>query len=448
MIYHLGVDDVDSPSGGCTTHLAVKLAALLVRSGARLVDYPNLVRLNPAVPWKTRGNGAVALRFESGRDPGDLLGMVAAAVEEYAAEFPNPKHQPAVALLEGAVPDAVRAIGKKALHDIVPLPLLERALEKSGVMTWTARGRRGLVGAVAAIGNEMLEGDFTFEALFYRVRENYGRPRLVDAESVAEAERASGGLLFLNYDESAGRLLAAPHGPDPVLLGIRGETAEAVAEAAKRVRVLEEVEAVVVFRTNQHTDAHLARVESLCQAFPYRCVWARGVVSRRPRRIQGGHVVLSISDGACEIDAAAYEPTKEFRDAVGELEVGDEVEALGCVRPPSPWHPATLNLEKLRVVRLAPKYVVLNPRCPRCGARMESAGRGKGYRCPKCGFRGSNLEKEKTPIPRRIREGWYQPPKHAFKHLMKPLERFGAGPKAFSYRPVDPFLKPPPGPGL
>ena len=64
MIIHLGIDDIDSLKGGCTTHLA----ALLVQSlseveGLSFLDYPNLVRLNPNIPWKTRGNGAVCFRL-------------------------------------------------------------------------------------------------------------------------------------------------------------------------------------------------------------------------------------------------------------------------------------------------------------------------------------------------------------------------------------------------
>lgn len=64
MLLHIGFDDTDSPSGGCTTYIAARLVDVLSGLGARFVDYPNLLRLNPNVPWKTRGNGAVCLRVE------------------------------------------------------------------------------------------------------------------------------------------------------------------------------------------------------------------------------------------------------------------------------------------------------------------------------------------------------------------------------------------------
>ncbi len=61
---HLGIDDTDSTKNGCTTYIAALLAEELEKLGAKFIDFPNLVRLNPNVPWKTRGNGALCLRFE------------------------------------------------------------------------------------------------------------------------------------------------------------------------------------------------------------------------------------------------------------------------------------------------------------------------------------------------------------------------------------------------
>jgi len=60
---HVAFDDTDSREGRCTTHLAFKVVEhLKKKQGAKLVDYPLLIRLNPNIPWKTRGNGAVCLR--------------------------------------------------------------------------------------------------------------------------------------------------------------------------------------------------------------------------------------------------------------------------------------------------------------------------------------------------------------------------------------------------
>ena len=62
MIY-VGIDDTDSLEGGCTTYLSSKVIDEL--SDLSLIGEPRLVRLNPNVPWKTRGNGAIALTFKN-----------------------------------------------------------------------------------------------------------------------------------------------------------------------------------------------------------------------------------------------------------------------------------------------------------------------------------------------------------------------------------------------
>ncbi|MEZ0393664.1 MAG: tRNA(Ile)(2)-agmatinylcytidine synthase [Desulfurococcaceae archaeon] len=425
---HIGLDDFDSPSGGCTTHLASRIVGELARRGAEFLDYPNLVRLNPAVPWKTRGNGAVAIRVLVGGEGEamDVLEMVEAIADEYAREFRNPKHQPAIAARLGEVSWELRHLGFLALHDVVPLDLAERLASKSGpgTIVRAPSGRRGIVGALAAVGNP-LEGDHTFELTIYREPGNYGSPRRVDEESVGRAEAESGGALIMNYDPETGRALAVPRGPDPVMLGLRAEQPGPLLEALPKICADEGAESAVLYRTNQHTDAHVLEVGGVAEAHPYRCVGLAARVSREPRRIEGGHVIFSVADGTGTLDVAAYEPTKRFRDRVQALAIGDLVYLVGCVRPPSSRHPATLNLEKLRVLELAEKYVLENPRCPRCGARMESAGRGKGFRCPKCGYTSRELGKVRRAIPRELAPGWYEPPRHAFKHLMKPVARFG-----------------------
>ena len=68
MILWVGVDDTDSLQGMCTTFLATEIIRDLTED-FDLIGYPRLVRLNPNIPWKTRGNGAVCLRFGAGVGP-------------------------------------------------------------------------------------------------------------------------------------------------------------------------------------------------------------------------------------------------------------------------------------------------------------------------------------------------------------------------------------------
>lgn len=423
---HIGLDDVDSPAGGCTTHLAVKIAHALLEKGIKFIDYPNLVRLNPAVPWKTRGNGAVAIRVEVS-DEGvieDIVGLTLAETDEYLREYSNPKHQPAIVFVIGDIPDYLEKYSGKALYDFIPMDYAMRIMGKLGekARSYTFRGKRGLIGSLAAVGYQMLSGDYTYELIAYRTREYLGKPRLIDEESIVEMDKATSGRTILNYDYETRRPLIVPKGPDPVLYGIRGEYPWDVLEASRYLRVYEPIEYMAIFRTNQHTDSHLHPLETICDAHPYMCVRVSGVVASKPRRIQGGHVVFKVCNECC-IDVAAYEPTKGFRKIVEKLEPGDKVEVGGCVRPGSSSHGITLNLEKIRVAELSRKVVYQNPVCPVCGRRMESAGRNKGFKCRYCGFRSRDLRKLEVVIPRDLEPGWYQPPLHAFKHLMRPLER-------------------------
>ncbi|HUW86389.1 MAG TPA: tRNA(Ile2) 2-agmatinylcytidine synthetase, partial [Methanoregula sp.] len=63
----IGIDDTDSPEGMCTTYLGAVLARRLIREGMRIRE-ARLVRLNPNVTWKTRGNAAIALHVDGNAD--------------------------------------------------------------------------------------------------------------------------------------------------------------------------------------------------------------------------------------------------------------------------------------------------------------------------------------------------------------------------------------------
>ena len=62
----IGIDDTDSLKGGCTTFVAQAIIKKLSENNYDIVGYPQLVRLNPNVPWKTRGNGAISIQIGVG----------------------------------------------------------------------------------------------------------------------------------------------------------------------------------------------------------------------------------------------------------------------------------------------------------------------------------------------------------------------------------------------
>ena len=61
----VAVDDTDSMKGNCTTFLATEIIREF--GDLDLIGNPRLVRLNPATPWKTRGNSTASRSSWSGR---------------------------------------------------------------------------------------------------------------------------------------------------------------------------------------------------------------------------------------------------------------------------------------------------------------------------------------------------------------------------------------------
>ena len=433
---HIGFDDTDSPRMGCTTYIAALLVEKLHKLEASFVDYPNLVRLNPNVPWKTRGNGALCLRIMCPENLVEEIKEIVVDTIEENADLEYAGTDPGAVFLLGEVPEKIKAFAKKTIQGVVKMEeALKLLKEFSGEAVGFKQGR-GIIGGLAAIG-ETLEGDHTFEIIAYRTQENRGTPRRVEAASVVEMDRKTAPLTFNNVDPETGRVLITPRGPDPILYGIRGEDAEAVKQGHEMVSSREEVERWVIFRTNHGTDAHLRKVRSISGVQPFNPVVVRGVVDREPKVIPGSHVIFSVKDETRHVDCAAYEPTGNLRKVAKRLIVGDVVEAYGGVRPASSKHPMTVNLEKLRILKMAPKIVFRNPLCPQCGKRMKSMGKGKGFRCDKCGFRSSNLQKISVKGERSLKEGLYVTPPRSQRHLTKPLCRYGKEKSGASKRMIE-----------
>ncbi|MEM2875890.1 MAG: tRNA(Ile)(2)-agmatinylcytidine synthase, partial [Candidatus Bathyarchaeia archaeon] len=324
VVLHVGIDDTDSPRGGCTTYIAALLVEELENRHAAFIEYPKLVRLNPNVPWKTRGNGAVSLSFVCPEDDVDEIKDVVTRIVEKNSDLGYPGTDPGIVFLEGDVPDELDLFAKTAISGMVEKGSALKLAKRFGADVRSFGDGRGVIGGLAAVG-ERLTGDHTYELLAYRTPKNRGSERKVDRDSVIVMDRLMHSETFNNFDYERGRILITPHGPDPILLGVRGESAEAVVKAYRMLRVEEPVERWVVFKTNQGTDAHLRKVDSIRELKPFYPVIVRGKVSERPRVIPGRHVIFSLSDGTAEVDCAAYEPTGTLRKVAARLEVGDYI---------------------------------------------------------------------------------------------------------------------------
>jgi len=422
---HIGFDDTDSPRKGCTTYVASLLVERLNDFSVRFVDYPNLVRLNPNVPWKTRGNGALCLRFCCSEDHVAKIKETAISIVEQNSDLEYRGTEPGVVFFtSSAVPVELKVFAKQAIQGIVKMKTALKLTNKFGAEAVGFKTGRGIIGALAAVGED-LSSDHTYELIAYRKPAKRGKPRQIDATSVFEMDRKTKSLTFNNVDPKTKRILITPHGPDPILYGIRGETASAVRRAHRMIRSLEPIERWTIFRTNHGTDAHLRTVAAISDVHPFNPVVVKGTVSQTPLIVPRRHVVFTISDQTGHIDCAAYEPTQELPKAAKQLLVGDVVEAHGGVRPASAKTPITVNLEKIRVLKLAPHVVLKNPLCPNCGKRMESMGADKGFRCERCGFRSSTMRKLAVEERRDLQRGLYVTAPRSQRHLTKPLDRYG-----------------------
>ncbi len=422
---HIGFDDTDSTRQGCTTYVAALLIEELEKFNARFLDYPSLVRLNPNVPWKTRGNGALCLRIEYPEDVEDELKQRVIDLIEAHSDLNWKGTDPGIVFLKrGEIPQELTSFAKKATTSIVTLKEATQLICKFNAEALGYNTQRGIIGALAAIGETFPE-DHTYELIAYRTAENCGAKRKVDEASIFKMDQALQPYTFNNVDTEKRRVIITPRGPDPILFGIRGETPEIVKKAFGTVKPLEPVERWVVFRSNQGTDAHLTHVAALNQILPYSSIVAKGVVSRRPEVVPVRHVVFAIKDETGDVDCAAYEPTGALRKIARELVVGDVVEVYGAVRKASKNRPLTINLEKIKVLQLAPKVLQQNPMCPKCGKRLKSMGKGQGVRCEKCGTRYSDLAKVEVGLPRELKVGLYVTSTRSQRHLTKPLRRYG-----------------------
>jgi tRNA(Ile2)-agmatinylcytidine synthase len=391
----------------CTTYLAAVLAERLERFGVH--GYPRLVRLNPNIKYKTRGNAALCIILEHG-PVDEIERIVVRAVEEYG-RFEDENTNPGVVIHEGVVPEEARSFALRVVRDVVDIEEAAEIARRNGMRVHRFKNGRGIIGALASIGLEMY--DYTYELLAYRMPESLERPRYLDKESVYAMDDATYPDTWDNVDLRNKVIVFSPHTPDPVLYGIRGESPAVLLKAREMLRT-EPVERSQIFITNQGTDMHLMDAK-IAETQDDRSYILNGFVTDRPTTIEGGHVFFHIEQEGEAIGCAAFEPTKNFRETVNRLIKGDEVRVFGSVKDD------TMNLEKLEVVRLAEEYRRVPPKCPECGKSMESVGKDKGYRCRKCGNKQAVPLYQK--VDRSLEPGLYEVPPSARRHLAKQIIR-------------------------
>jgi tRNA(Ile2)-agmatinylcytidine synthase len=343
----IGLDDTDSSRGYCTTYLAYRIAIDL-RPEVEILPYPRLVRLNPNIPFKTRGNAAVSLVADV-KDPGRAFELLKSKVTELA-DVKGGANAGMVFLENPVSASLFEPLYLDALTGLVSPHRVRAMLKATGVRTFELGNGMGIVGAASSLGFDE-HFDHTYELISYRGAENWGTRRLIDSASATKMDYATFPHTFNNYDYQKRKVLIAPHGPDPVFAGIRGDSPSAVLRAFQMVEHDEEPEGYMIYVSNQHTEAHLQK----------RLDWkafSSGWIEGKVEDVEvgpGGHTYFTLQSGGRTRRVAAYEPTGDLRRVARLLKPGDRVRAYGGVRRPSSKHPSILNLEKLEVLRLRGK---------------------------------------------------------------------------------------------
>ncbi|MFB6154832.1 MAG: DUF1743 domain-containing protein [Haloferacaceae archaeon] len=410
----VGLDDTDSRERGmCTTYLATLVAEAVAEAGGT-VSRRLLVRLNPAVEYKTRGNAALALHTDL--EPERAFSLARDELERLAV-VEDDRTSPGLVVAGGApgeVPDRVADFARRALRDHHEIADARALLDDVGYLHAGWSGGRGRIGALAAVGAYRAFDEWTYEHISYREFDRCGTPREVDAESVFAAADEGYPTVWDTVDRVEGQAVCVPNAPGPILHGVRGDDPDAVRAVAAAIDS-EPVERAATFLTNQGTDAHL-REGSVGDLRDGRAYCVDAAVADDPDTRAGGHVFVTVREDGAALPCVAFEPTKRFRDRVRALRPGDEVTVCGEVSA------GTLKLEKFAVRDLVETERVV-PECPDCGRSMESAGRGQGYRCRDCGT--SEPGKVAVPADRTLEPGWYEVPPCARRHVAKPLVRGG-----------------------
>ncbi|HEV2166872.1 MAG TPA: DUF1743 domain-containing protein [Thermoplasmata archaeon] len=426
----IGIDDTDGPGGGCTTFVLTELLRVARAQRVDLIGAPRLVRLNPNIPWKTRGNAALSARFGRGRGAPTPIGELpeGPAVahpaggplsKEQAEPFltaaweavlrgseRGPRCDPAMAAFEAPPP---ASFYYDAVRSVVRIPEARSALRAGNARSWTRGSARGLVGAIASVAWPGRR--HTWELIAYRRTPTSKRQREVDPASVEAAARRFDSL-FQCTDATTRRLLVTPHTGCPVLFGLRSADPEVLPSAFGMIRS-EPVERWIVFRTNQGTGDHIVD-RRIGEVGPYEPARLSGAVASTPQVLRGGHVRFRIAepDGS-QVECWAYEPTKLLPKVARSLSIGDAVSVWGGRgRDPA------FRLEGIEVLRAPARVRGLRPpRCPGCHRATDSLGRLRGFRCSRCRRRFPPESAETIRAPAEFGPGTYHPTPSARRHL-------------------------------
>ena len=425
-VLNVGFDDTDSPKGMCTTFLAYKIVDLLHKQKTEFLDFPRLIRFNPNIPWKTRGNGAVSIKIRT-KNPSKIKNQIKNLVSKYS-DIKNGANPGLVFFESDFIPSEFVEFSNLALWQLINRNNAKKFAKNNNLEIHYQGNGQGLIGAIGAIGYDF--HDHTLELLSYRKKPKFGKERKISAESVKIMQEKTSPDTFNSFDTKKGRVLITPHGPDPVFYGVRGENVGSLLYATTILKSDEKLDGYMIFKSNQGTGDHLKNELNFKNMKPYASGKITGIVSNIPKIVKGGHVFFKIISKNHEFWCAVYKPTGISMIASNLLK-GDKICVGGGVRKASKYFPRIINLEFIDVLTLGKNISKSNPICKNCKKKMKSKGQNQGFQCTRCGKKAS--KKISVEVPRKIQKQLYLPKISAHRHLTRPLQRIGIVNKAMKF---------------
>ena len=425
-VLNVGFDDTDSPKGMCTTFLAYKIVDLLHKQKTEFLDFPRLIRFNPNIPWKTRGNGAVSIKIKTKN-----LSKVKNQIKNLVSKYSDTKNgaNPGLVFFESdLIPSEFVKFSNLALWQLINRNNAKKFAKKNNLEIYYQGNGQGLVGAIGAIGYDF--HDHTLELLSYRKKPKFGKERKISANSVRTMQEKTSPNTFNSFDTKKGRVLITPHGPDPVFYGVRGENVDSLLYATTILKTDEKLDGYMIFKSNQGTGDHLKNELNFKNMKPYSSGKITGIVSNIPKIVKGGHVFFKIISKNHEFWCAVYKPTG-ISVTASNLIKGDRICVGGGVRKASKNFPRIINLEFLDVLALKKDVSLSNPNCKKCNKKMKSKGQNQEFQCARCGKKAS--KKITVETSRKIKKQLYLPKISAHRHLTRPLQRIGTVNKATKF---------------
>ncbi len=425
----VAVDDTDSREGMCTTFL---LTEIIDRSGLEVIGLPRLVRLNPAIRYKTRGNGALAVNLGHGSGESRIIGEIRGKQLRSYSRMKGDANGSALVSLTKEIIDELAVLedpntnpgavfsGKsfpeefywKAVREEVSISDAESFIVKNGGKLLKFKNGRGIIGAAASLSWPAKER--TFEMLTYRDSTGKNPGHETRMKVAEQADQIPG--TFNNIDVSNRYAAVFPKERTPVVLGVRGAKDKPLLEGLPPILLGNSVnyDRYVCYETNQATDDHITpALEGLSERRSY---FLEGFVNSKPEAITGGHYFSQLETGDRLVKIAAFEPTKEFREIFRLLIPGDLIRVFGS------YVGKALNIEKMEILGLSRHFSRESPMCSNCGSKMKSKGIDD-YRCPACHKRQKLAHYRR--FDRNLAPGKYDVPIIARRHISRPFELDG-----------------------